>query len=96
MLVALVGRLTFLIGVAISRSIDTEAGVQSSARIVSPSQYTSIRTGSDRCFDAYTCVSRRIGRPPVPDILVTDLRRLAFGICVTKNVFRFFFFVLPE
>ncbi len=37
MLVALVGRLTFLIGVAISRSLDTEAGVPSSVRIVSPS-----------------------------------------------------------
>jgi hypothetical protein len=37
MLVALVGRLTFLIGMAISRSLDTEAGVPSSVRIVSPS-----------------------------------------------------------
>jgi hypothetical protein len=36
-LVALVGRLTFLIRVAISRSLDTEAGVPSSVRIVSPS-----------------------------------------------------------
>ena len=35
MLVALVGRLAFLIGVAISRSVDTEAGVPSSMRIVS-------------------------------------------------------------
>src|SRR5580704_1247393 len=95
--VAFLGRLTFEIGVTINRSRDTEAGVPGLARIVSRSQFISIRAGSYGRFDAYAGVRRRIGRPPIAELLVTDLRRFAFGICMTENILGTFCFpFLPQ
>src|SRR5579862_2887846 len=97
MLVALLGRLTFRIGMAIPRSRDAEACVPCLARVVTRSQIISVGTAGDLCFDAYAGVSGRRGRPPVPELLVTDLRRIAFGIGVTKDIFGFFWFrFLPK